>query len=218
MTANQSQNRGSIVIGVALVGLGALFLLGQVFDLNLGRYLWPFFIIIPGALFFVGMLLGGKAAGPLAIPASIVTMTGLLLLYQSTFNHFESWWYAWSLIFPTSVGIGLVINGGWSDNDRLVRVGMRWATTGIAIFMVLGIFFELILNVSRGFAGNVVWPLVLIGFGAYLLMRRSRSSASSEGAPKMVEAPPAPPAPPEAPPAPKAPEFEPIDMNRGKDQ
>jgi hypothetical protein len=85
-----------------LVALGTLFLLEQFFDFQLGQWLWPLFIIIPGLLFFVGMLLGGKSAGPLAIPGSIVTTVGLLLLYQNTFNHFESWAYTWALM-PVAV-------------------------------------------------------------------------------------------------------------------
>ena len=43
-----------------------------------------------------------------------VVYIGLLLFYQNTFNHFESWAYAWALI-PFAVGIGLVINGTWSE-------------------------------------------------------------------------------------------------------
>lgn len=94
MAHGTPQGRMSVLIGILLVGLGAMFLLGQLFNINLISYLWPFFVIVPGLLFFVGMLLGGKQAGPLAIPGSIVTMTGLLLLYQSITGHWESWAYA----------------------------------------------------------------------------------------------------------------------------
>jgi hypothetical protein len=216
MAVRRSNGRGNLIVGIVLVGLGALFLMGQYFDLNLWHFLWPFFIIVPGLMFFVGMLLGGKAAGPLAIPGSIVTMVGLLLLYQVIFNHFESWAYAWALIFPTSVGIGLMINGGWSDDERLIHNGLRWAGIGIAIFVVLGVFFELILNISGSYVGRIVWPMALIGFGAYLLMRHSgrrveggnghKPPVEIESAAKPVE----------KPPEPTGPEFEPLDMTRSK--
>lgn len=209
MTRFSTRGRSNVILGVVLVGLGAMFLLGRFFNVDFGRFLWPFFIIVPGLLFFVGMVLLGKQASPLAIPGSIVTMTGLLLLYQSLTNHWESWAYAWALIFPTAVGVGLMINGGWSDNDRLVAHGARWAGIGVAIFIVLGIFFELLLNISGTGFGSVVWPLALIGFGLYLLMRR--------GAITITRRAPAPPTPIERPPQKKQEtEFEPLDMTRAR--
>ncbi len=215
MAENQSRGRGNLIIGMVLIGLGAIFLLGQLFGFRSWLVLWPFFIIIPGLMFFVGMLLIGKEAGPLAIPGSIVTMVGLLLLYSATFDHWESMTYSWALIFPTSVGIGLVINGQWSDDQRLVQTGIRWASVGVAIFLVGGIFFELILNISGSIASGIVWPLVLIGFGAYLLTRRGKESTSDNGhrPPAEIEARAKPV---EAPPKSAEPEFEPLDMNRGK--
>lgn len=206
-SSENSRGRANLLIGALLVGLGALFLFGQLFNVNLWQFLWPFFIIVPGLLFFVGMVLGGKPAGPLAIPGSIVTMVGLLLLYQSITGHWESWAYAWALILPASVGIGLSINGAWSDVDRLVNTGAKWITIGVALFLIGGVFFELILNISNNFIGNVVWPGLLIAFGLYLLVQRGSRSEGSAGKAKEPIRPvdEAPPASPEA-----EPEFEPI--------
>ncbi len=228
MANSNPRGRASALIGVALVGLGAMFLLAQVFRINLWNFFWPFFIIIPGLLFFVGMVLGGKPAGPLAIPGSIVTMVGLILLYCAITGHWDSWAYAWALIFPTAVGVGLVINGAWSEVDSLVNTGMKWITTGFAIFLFGGLFFELLIF-SRGGVGKIVWPLVLIGLGGYLLIRHNRGQAvevSASATPPVVEAPPQPPAPSTVQAAPrrtrrstpKTPvtDFEPLDMNRGK--
>lgn len=207
MATQQQRGRTNAIIGMVLVGLGAMFLLGQLFDINLWRFFWPFFIIIPGLLFFLGMALGGKSAGPLAIPGSIVTTVGLLLLYQSVTNHWESWAYAWALIFPTSVGVGLVINGAWSDVDRLGETGMKWIKTGLIIFLIGGIFFELLLNISHSVVGNIFWPLLLIGGGVYLLSRRARNNASASQPPA---------APAEEAPAQEEPAFEPLRTNRDK--
>jgi hypothetical protein len=155
-----------------LVGLGFLFLLVQLFDFQFGQWLWPLFIILPGLFCFVGMLLGGKSAGPLAIPGSIVTTVGLLLFYQNTFNHFESWAYAWALI-PLAVGIGLMINGSWSEQPALVHNGRRLAGIGVVLFLVGFVFFELVLNIGNMVSG-IVAPLLLIIAGIYLLLRRVR--------------------------------------------
>ena len=181
MATQQQRGRTNAIIGMVLVGLGAMFLLGQLFNINMWRFFWPFFIIIPGLLFFLGMALGGKSAGPLAIPGSIVTTVGLLLLYQSVTNHWESWAYAWALIFPTSVGVGLAINGAWSEVPRLRETGMKWIRVGLIIFVVGGVFFELLLNISHSVIGNVVWPLLLIGGGIYLLISRRNRPAVPEG-------------------------------------
>ena len=208
MATQQQRGRTNAIIGMVLVGLGAMFLLGQLFNINMWRFFWPFFIIIPGLLFFLGMALGGKSAGPLAIPGSIVTTVGLLLLYQSVTNHWESWAYAWALIFPTSVGVGLAINGAWSEVPRLRETGMKWIRVGLIIFVVGGVFFELLLNISHSVIGSVIWPLLLIGGGIYLLVsRRSRLAAPPT---------PASPAEPEAPPEKAEPEFEPL--RTGKDK
>lgn len=173
MAQDNSRGRTNVLIGIVLVGLGALFLLGQLFGFSMMQFLWPFFVIVPGLLFFVGMVLGGKQAGPLAIPGSIVTMTGLLLLYQSVTGHWESWSYAWALVFPTSVGVGLLINGAWSDIERLRQTGMKWITGGLVVFLLAGIFFELLIGISGGLVSDVVWPALLILLGVYLLVRRA---------------------------------------------
>jgi hypothetical protein len=176
----------SIGIGAVLVALGVLFLLEQLFDFQLGQWLWPLVIIIPGLLFFVGMVFGGKSAGPLAIPGSIVTTVGLLLLYQNTFNHFESWAYAWALI-PIAVGIGLMINGAWSELPPLVHSGRHLAGIGLVLFLVGFFIFELVLNIG-GMDSGLVAPMLLIAGGIYLLLRRVSPAARSVVAPEAVAA------------------------------
>jgi hypothetical protein len=217
MTHHNMRSRANTILGLALVALGGLFLLGQLFNISFWRFFWPFFIIAPGLMFFAGMILIGESAGPLAIPGSIVTTVGLLLLYQSVFNHFESWAYAWALVFPTAVGVGLMINGMWSKSQKLVQVGSRWSTVGLAIFLVGGLFFELLLNISDNFISGIVWPGLLILFGLYLLGRRqagARKGSTPKSPPAQLEqaAPPAPLE--EAPRQEERPEFRPLDMPR----
>lgn len=180
----QDRTRGwsNAVIGVVLVALGLLFLAGELFDFrylfgfDFWRYAWPLFVIIPGLAFFAGMLMIGSSAGGLAIPGSIITTTGLILLYQNSFNHWESWAYAWALIFPTAVGLGLMIQGLWSGVEGPARVGKRMVVWGLALFVVGLVFFEFVLNISgfgRGIVGSVAGPLLLILLGLYLMLRRT---------------------------------------------
>jgi hypothetical protein len=195
MAKNRIRVEPTLVIGFILLALGAMFLVGQVFHISLWRYAWPFFIIVPGLLFFVLMVVGGPGAGPLAIPGSIVTMVGLLLLYQNTFNHWTSWAYAWALIAPTSVGVGLAIHGIWSDREGAIEAGKRIITVGLVMLIIGVVFFELILDIShfrRGPVGKFVLPVVLIGFGL-LLLGRDRLWTCRGHSPARGAAPPSPP-------------------------
>jgi hypothetical protein len=211
------RRRGNLVIGGLLVVLGALFLLGNVFRLNVGGMVAAFFVMIPGVLFFVGMAAGGKAAGPLAIPGSILTMTGLILLGQALLYLFDasayaSWAYAWALVFPTSVGVGLIVFGSWSQEPKVVRTGLIWTGVGLAIFALAGAFFELLLNLTDNPVTDFMWPALLIALGVYLL-RRPRRGTPPPGPDghKIAE---------EASPQMRAPkmqvEFEPLDKARAK--
>ena len=175
MSSNNGQRGpdvGALVAGVALIGLGALFLIGQLLPLDLGRYFWPFLIIVPGALLFLLALTrpGANSEG-LAIAGSIVTMVGLLLLYQNSTGHWASWAYAWALVAPTSVGLGLIVYGAFKGRGGLVASGLRLAGIGGAIFLAGAVFFELVLGISGLGLGSLGWPLLLIGLGVLLLLR-----------------------------------------------
>ena len=49
---NRRPVNANMVLGAVLVALGIMFFAGQVLDVNLGRFAWPFFIIVPGVLLF----------------------------------------------------------------------------------------------------------------------------------------------------------------------
>lgn len=161
----------SPVLGGILIVLGILLLLVNVLDINLGRFGWPFFIIVPGILLFVFALAMEEQIGKLlAIVGSIVTMAGLLLLYQNTTDHWESWAYAWALVCPASIGFGQIIYGSLKSQEDMIKTGTRLAIIGIAIFLIGVIFFELVIGISGFGLGHFVWPLLLIGLGLSLIL------------------------------------------------
>lgn len=121
------------MMGGVLVGIGILFLLGQIFHIKLGRFMWPFYIIIPGVLLFIFALTSPSRVGePLAVLSSSITMVGLILLYQNITNHWASWAYAWTLITPTSIGLGQLIYGSTNDNEITIKTGKQLTGAGFS--------------------------------------------------------------------------------------
>lgn len=173
---NTNRNLASAVFGLILIGLGIIFLVGQFVNIEIGAFLWPFMVIAIGGVFFAAMVAGGPSAGGLAIPGSIISMVGLILLFQNTFGHWESWSYGWTLIL-TAVGIGLVIRGYWSKDEASRQSGWRVIRIGAIFFVLFGAFFELIIGFGRhSMISQVAWPLLLIGIGIYLFASRLLSS------------------------------------------
>jgi len=193
MGNNARQNRWNFYFGVGMVALGVLYLIGTIFNISVAGILWPFFIIVPGLAFFYFMVQGGKNAAALAIPGSIVTTTGLLLLYQSLTNHWESWAYAWALIVPTSLGVGIYITGIWSENESMRRAGQGFVRVGVIMLIVGGLFFEMIFSISGDRSNNITWPVLLIVAGIYLVAQElgvlslGRTSGSKTAAESPVE-------------------------------
>lgn len=167
MQTNRS-NAGALVGGAVLIAFGLLALAGQVFrSFNWGA-LWPFIIIAIGAVFFVAMFAGGKQTSGFAIPGSIIGGIGLILLFQNITNHWESMSYFWTLII-LFVGIGIYIMGWYGGDANQRKSGMGVMKVGLILFIIFGAFFELIFSSFN----NLLFPILLILLGGYLIVTRS---------------------------------------------
>jgi hypothetical protein len=173
MVSHRSANTGGLVGGAILIGLGLVFLLAQFFTFSAWQYIWPLVIVGVGAAFFVAMLTGGKAAAPFAIPGTIVSTVGLVLLFQNLTGHWETWSYGWTIIL-TAVGLGIFIAGVWGDNPHQRDRGLRLAEIGFVMFVVFGSFFEIALHgwVSSRLQ-QIAFPALLIVIGLFMVLRRS---------------------------------------------
>jgi hypothetical protein len=170
-----TMTRGNALGGILLIVLGIVFLLGQVFDIHIGRYVWPFMIIVPGVFLFVAALaVEEEVAKALAIVGGIVTMVGTILLVQSLTNLWATWSYAWALVAPTGPGLGLWLLGSIKDRDELVKSGKDLIRVGLVIFVIAAVFFELIMGVSGFGLGRYGLPLLLILLGSFWLVRNAR--------------------------------------------
>jgi hypothetical protein len=166
-----------IALGVVLVVVGLFYLVVQVAGIDLSSFGWPLFIIIPGlTLLIVGFVSLGTGA---AIPGGILTMVGLVLAYQNSTGNWSSWAYAWALVAPGGVGVGLFLQGLRERNAGLIRQGRSLMFVAFLIFMVGFVFFESILNLSGMNDSPIVksaLPALFILIGILLLARSIRNS------------------------------------------
>lgn len=168
-------NRGSIIGGLILIIVGALFLLLQAFPELAAQFnpsvQWPLVLIAVGLLFFVGAVLGEAS---LAVPGAIIGGLGVLLYYQNLSGNWASWSYAWALI-PGFVGLGLVLMGLL---DRQKRSSIR---SGLFLIFLSLILFAIFGGLLGGFSGlRQFWPLLLILAGIWVLWRNRSGRGSNK--------------------------------------
>lgn len=167
MQTNRS-NAGALIAGTLLIVFGLMAMAGQIFRFVDWGFLWPFAVIGFGILFFVGMFAGGKPAAALAIPGAIITGIGLVLFFQNIANHWESMSYFWTLII-LFVGAGIYIMGWYGGDPNQKSSGVRLMKVGFILFIIFGAFFEMLFSSFN----NILFPLLLILLGAYLVLSRS---------------------------------------------
>jgi len=168
----QRGSGGAVVLGALLIALGLVFLAGQYWNLDLGQYGWPIYVIGPGlALVLLGLT--QRDGSGLTIFGSMVTIVGLILLYQNLTDYWESWAYAWTLIAPGGSGVGMLLYGARAGNGGMMRAGLWQIVTALGLFAAGFLFFEGLLGISgRRFPlPDWVLPLAVILIGLLLLFR-----------------------------------------------
>jgi hypothetical protein len=170
--ARMRRGGSSTALGIVLVVVG-LFALGiVVFGIDLTSYGWPLFVLIPGlTLLVVGFVGAGSGA---SIPGGILTMLGLVLAYQSGTGDWPSWAFAWALVAPFGVGLGMYLQALRDRDPVALRRGRNLMFAGAIIFMIGFVFFESILGISGndyGIFGKAALPALLIVIGVILLVR-----------------------------------------------
>lgn len=162
---------GGVGLGIALMVVGGLWLIAVATDIDLLSLAWPLFVIIPGVVL---LLAGFGARNGLIVAGTIVTTVGLVLWYQALTDHYESWAYAWALVGPTAGGIGGWLLGTVTDDEEKQREGLASARTGLWMFVIGLLFFEVVIGISGrdwGTLGDVLVPALVIAVGAYVLVR-----------------------------------------------
>jgi hypothetical protein len=163
-----NRNIGTLIAGTILIVFGLLSLMPRVFDRIDWGFIWPFLVIGFGGLFFIAMIAGGKQTAPFAIPASIISGIGLILLFQNITGHWESMSYFWTLIIMF-VGLGIYLMGWYGSDENQKNSGFRVMKVGFILFIIFGLFFEILFSSYS----SLILPALLIALGAYLILARS---------------------------------------------
>jgi hypothetical protein len=85
------------------------------------------------------MFAGGKQAAGFAIPGTIVSGIGLVLLFQNITKHWESMSYFWTLII-LFVGVGIYIMGVYGNDPGQKKSGASVMKVGLILFIIFGSF------------------------------------------------------------------------------
>ena len=167
-----SGSPGAAVLGGILIVLGLVFFASQQLNIDIGDATWPFYVIAPGVAMVAFGLTQRRGSG-LTIAGSMVTMIGLVLLYQNATDHWESWAYSWALVGPGGSGLGMLLYGTRSGDTKMARRGFIAILTALGIFAAGFVFFEGIIGISgeRLPLPDWVLPAAVILIGVVLLLR-----------------------------------------------
>jgi hypothetical protein len=124
---------------------------------------------------------GGRAAAGLTIPATLTIVAGAVLWAMNVSEQWQMMAYAWALIAPTGVGLGIWLQGAWRGQQPMVAVGQRLVAIGLALFVGFAFFFEVLIDLSGLMMSDAVRtaaPILLIALGVVFLMRAGVGSAT----------------------------------------
>ncbi len=176
--ARPRRGGSSAALGIVLVVVGLFALLVVLSGVDLTENGWPLFILIPGlTLLVVGFFSFGSVA---TVPGGIVTTLGLVLAYANSSGDWPIWAYAWALVIPGGIGLGMYLQALRDRDQPALRTGRTLLFIGVMIFLIGFVLFESILGISGrdyfGAVGKAALPGLLIIVGIILLVRSVQRS------------------------------------------
>lgn len=155
-------NKIKIYLGAFLVIIGCLFILQNLgLDLKIGFY-WPVILLIPGIIFWITFYQNKQnRSSAILIPGTILIVYSLYFF----FNQMNNYTYAAETSFMFTLGVGLGFFAAHylaeKKNSSKGYLIPAWILTGIALINLLGTTTQW-----------EWWPILLIGFGVYLLYKK----------------------------------------------
>jgi hypothetical protein len=168
----ESTASSAVGLGIALLIIGVVLFVGQLYDIGIEDVGWPAIIIGIGAVVLVLGLFVNREQG-MVIAGTVVTTVGLVLLYQNNTGHWASWAYAWALVGPAASGLGMALWGIRSGDPGEIRNGTWTLLGGLGIFVVGFLFFEGVIGISGEPLPLPEWvlPAAVIAIGLVVLAR-----------------------------------------------
>jgi len=99
----------------------------------------------------------------------------VVLGVQNATDRFDTWAYAWALVLVVGAGIGRWLVGVVRGRSDLAASGGWLMAVGLAGFLVLAVFFEVVVGIGGrpvGSGGRYGLAALMIGAGLVLLGRR----------------------------------------------
>ncbi len=193
MADQKSVFNWQLFIGIVLVVAGGLFLADQFLEVEIMRNFWPLLIVLFGLTFFVGMVIAKRRGAWLAIPGAVITTAGIILYVHNIFDLWVTWTYAWALLI-SAVGIGMLIMNIYLKREGLRRAAGWVIGIGLILFVLFGIFFEVImdlagLNVNSGvFLGSgLIFLGLFVVLSRFIFAARPKKEVEKDESPKPHE-------------------------------
>ncbi len=158
-------NRGTMIAGIALIVMGALFFaLNLIPGMDAGKT-WPLILIVLGVGFCLPAFVWYKSKESLAglfIPGCILLILGAIFLFNTLTGIWNVWSIAWILI-PASVGLGLITAAAMGNWDRSVKmVGIWMLIISLCLFALFAALFANIVVKSIGAGILVVTGVIML--------------------------------------------------------
>lgn len=167
------KDKNLVRTGSLLIWIGLSALLGM----STSRSSWPLSVIAVGGVFLLAAML--YHIGGLAIPGTLLTGLGVILLGQNITGQWSSWLVVWPLV-PGLVGLGLVAAKMLGMPGRhVLRAGLVWF--GLSLLMVaLMCFLKILLPFWFS------WALILVGLGAMFVLAAPATGVPAQAIPGMI--------------------------------
>jgi hypothetical protein len=161
-------------LGAVLVVIGIVYLVAHGWTAgtdDVALRSWP--IVIGVAFLALGLAVGGEAGPGLAAVGGMAAVAGVILAIQRETGAYTSWTYAWPLVAPGGVGLGIGLYGLLARRWSLEREGAGIVVVAIALSLVFLVLFEGVIDVAGLPEQEQVWafgPPVILALGAVLVL------------------------------------------------
>ncbi|MRS12635.1 MAG: hypothetical protein EG823_06145 [Actinobacteria bacterium] len=176
MPSGRATDHFAVLVGTTVLIVGLVFLLTQTLGLRVVAVGWPVLVIAPGLLILASAysVPPGRGMSYLAVPGMVVLVAGAVLQVQAITGDWQSWSYAWALVAPGAVGLGLLAAGIREKNRGVRIVGAVLTAGGVAFFVIAEWLLVRVFGVGgaglgRGF--GMVLPAGAVATGLWLLVR-----------------------------------------------